>query len=166
MKCHAETRSEELSMEECGIMKDLEPISECARGVVEPASLVRASTSFIQTAASIIVCLDHCDSGINTESEAGSCTEDLENEGFETDKLAPQNTSIKTDGPAEVSVPSKRTRKIRISKKKSFTGKPGSLITGVFGVGIQSSVIDLGFQHYSTKVLVGAPPERDLRRGA
>ena len=45
--CHAETRSEEISTEECGLMKDLEPMSECARGVVEPVSLVRASTSFV-----------------------------------------------------------------------------------------------------------------------
>ena len=80
-------------------------MSKCARGDVEPVSLVRASTSFVQTAESI-VCLDPCDFGINTESEAGSCTEDLDNEGFETDKLAPQDTSIKTDGPAEVNLPS------------------------------------------------------------
>ena len=58
-------------------MKDLEPMSEYARGVVEFLSLVRASTSLVQTAEAIIVCLDPCDSGINTESEAGSCTEDL-----------------------------------------------------------------------------------------
>ena len=54
-------------------------------------SLVRASISFVQTKESIIVCLDPCDSGINTEFEAGSCTEDLDNEGFETDKLKNQN---------------------------------------------------------------------------
>ena len=45
--CHTETSGGEISTEECGLMKDLEPMSECARGVVEPVSLVRASTSFV-----------------------------------------------------------------------------------------------------------------------
>ena len=64
--CHAKTSDGEISTEECGIMEDLEHISEGARRVVESVSLVRASTLFVQTAESIIVCLDPCYSGINT----------------------------------------------------------------------------------------------------
>ena len=46
--CHAETSDGQISTEECELMRDLEPMSECAKMVVEPVSLVRASTSFLK----------------------------------------------------------------------------------------------------------------------
>ena len=98
-----------MSTEEHGIIKNLKPMAWNAKEVIEPVSFVRAGTFVVQTAESIIVCLDPCNSRINTESEAGSCTKDSENEIFETIKLAPQYPSIKDDGLAEISVENKKT---------------------------------------------------------
>ena len=123
--CHAETREVVISTEEHGITKDLKPMTGSPKRVVEPVALVRAGTSVVQTAELIIVCLDPCDSGINSESEVGSSTEDLKNELVETAILAPQNPSIMNSGPGKISVSSKRARKIRISKKESPTGARG-----------------------------------------
>ena len=75
-------------------MKDLELIAGSAEETIEPVSLVGASKSVVQTAESIIVCLDPCDSGINSETEedANTCPQTTAIEDFEK-KLEPETTT-------------------------------------------------------------------------
>ena len=92
--CHAETSDRKISTEECEIMKDLELIAGSAEETIEPVSLVGARKSVVQTAESIIVCLDPCDSGINSETEedANTCPQTTAIEDFEK-KLEPETTT-------------------------------------------------------------------------
>ena len=50
MMCHAETRSKKIIVEEHGIMRDLRPMAGSAEEVIEPVSIIRGSTSVVQTA--------------------------------------------------------------------------------------------------------------------
>ena len=67
---------DEDSTEELGMLDHDESMRGGARMVIEPDSLIKATTSTIQASRPLVVCLDLCDSGVSSESEIGSDTEE------------------------------------------------------------------------------------------